>query len=325
MNHNALREVSNLSGGVGDAKQRLAQRATTNIEPYRHLYPQSNASGVSRHSSGNFLALRPSLYNSVTGTTKETLASPQADRHRSNNPVYCSDVVKEITAMYIEKERQALYGQVLASPRYLAFQPEINEKMRMILVDWLIDVHLKFKLHPETLYLTVNIIDRYLSAVNTNRTPGQFVARTKLQLLGITGILIAAKYEEIWPPEVKECVYICANTYTREEVIRMERDICSVLSFRFTVPTPFPFVVRLLDVLEGLEGQQRELSDTDRTTYMTQLRHTTFFFLDHAILDYKCLQFTPSPTKYQSVRRKYSSTKYGEVAKLMLPTEVPDH
>lgn len=39
----------------------------------------------------------------------------------------------------------------------------IHPKMRAILIDWLVDVHLKFKLLPESLYLTVNLIDRYLS------------------------------------------------------------------------------------------------------------------------------------------------------------------
>lgn len=45
---------------------------------------------------------------------------------------------------------------------YITNQTDINEKMRAILIDWLIEVHLKFKLLPETLFLTVNIIDRYL-------------------------------------------------------------------------------------------------------------------------------------------------------------------
>lgn len=73
-------------------------------------------------------------------------------------------------------------------------QPEINEKMRAILIDWLIDVHQKFELSPETLYLTINIIDRFLSV--------KAVPRRELQLVGISATLMASKYEEIWPPEV---------------------------------------------------------------------------------------------------------------------------
>ena len=73
--------------------------------------------------------------------------------------------------------------------------------MRSILVDWLVEVHMKFRLVPETLYLCVNIIDRYLERA--------FCERTKLQLAGITALLIACKYEEIYPPEVRDCCYIC--------------------------------------------------------------------------------------------------------------------
>jgi hypothetical protein len=42
-------------------------------------------------------------------------------------------------------------------------QPDLNESMRAVVIDWLIDVHAKFMLLPETLFLTVNLIDRYLS------------------------------------------------------------------------------------------------------------------------------------------------------------------
>ena len=73
-------------------------------------------------------------------------------------------------------------------------QPEINSKMRSILMDWLTEVHRKFELMPETLYLTINIVDRYLSV--------KTVPRRELQLVGISSMLIACKYEEIWAPEV---------------------------------------------------------------------------------------------------------------------------
>lgn len=78
---------------------------------------------------------------------------------------------------------------------YMASQPDINDKMRSILVDWLIDVHRKFELMPETLYLTINIVDRFLSI--------KVVPRKELQLVGISSMLIASKYEELWAPEVK--------------------------------------------------------------------------------------------------------------------------
>lgn len=87
--------------------------------------------------------------------------------------------------------------------------------MRSILIDWLVEVHLKFKLVPETLYLTVNLIDWYLSQVSVNRE--------KLQLVGVTAMLIASKYEEIYAPEVQDFVYITDKAYTKEEILDCEQ------------------------------------------------------------------------------------------------------
>ena len=86
-------------------------------------------------------------------------------------------------------------------------KPDINEKMRGILVDWLVEVHLKFKLMPETLFLTANLIDRYLAT--------RAVSRKNLQLVGVTAMLVASKYEEIWAPEVRDFVYISDKAYDR--------------------------------------------------------------------------------------------------------------
>jgi hypothetical protein len=58
----------------------------------------------------------------------------------------------------------------LPSPYYMKKQSDINEKMRGILVDWIIEVHLRFKLLPETLFKTVNLIDRFLEKVQIKRT-----------------------------------------------------------------------------------------------------------------------------------------------------------
>lgn len=91
-------------------------------------------------------------------------------------------------------------------------QSDINESMRAILVDWLIDVHLKFKLLNETLFLTINIIDKYLSTRFN-------ILRSKLQLVGVAALLISTKYEEIYPPTVKDLVYITDNAYTKDEIL----------------------------------------------------------------------------------------------------------
>lgn len=91
---------------------------------------------------------------------------------------------------------------------------------------------------PETLYLTTNLIDRYLS-INS-------VSRKNLQLVGVTAMLLAAKYEEIWAPEVQDFVFISDNAYSREQVLTMEKNMLNSLKFNLTVPTPYVFMVRLL-------------------------------------------------------------------------------
>jgi cyclin B len=119
-------------------------------------------------------------------------------------------------------------------------QNEINSTMRAILVDWLVGVQMKFRLQPETLYLCVNIIDRYLSRYN--------IRRRRLQLLGITALFVACKYEETYPLEVKDCVYVTDRAYNRQEVLDMEFEIVKVLGFKMTVPTAYPFLQRFLHV-----------------------------------------------------------------------------
>uniref|UniRef100_A0A803NA89 Cyclin-like domain-containing protein n=1 Tax=Chenopodium quinoa TaxID=63459 RepID=A0A803NA89_CHEQI len=104
---------------------------------------------------------------------------------------------------------------------YMNSQPEINDKMRAILVDWLIEVHNRFELMPETLYLTINLVDRFLSSKS--------VPRRELQLLGIGAMLIACSYEEIWAPEVNDFVSISERAYSNEQILKMEKAILGQL------------------------------------------------------------------------------------------------
>jgi len=104
------------------------------------------------------------------------------DAHEVDNPLYVTDYVQD---MYQHFRQQEIEKQV--NPNYMLKQSYINSKMRGILVDWLVEVHLRFKLVPETLYLCVSLIDRFLSK--------REVTRSKLQLVGVTCMFIASKYE----------------------------------------------------------------------------------------------------------------------------------
>jgi hypothetical protein len=94
-------------------------------------------------------------------------------------------------------------------------QAELKWKMRAILVDWLVDVHTKFRLLPETLYLAINLIDRFLSL--------RVVSCAKLQLVGVAAMFIASKYEEICHPTIANFIFLADGGYTEEEVLKAER------------------------------------------------------------------------------------------------------
>lgn len=119
---------------------------------------------------------------------------------------------------------------------YMKKQPDITNSMRAILVDWLVEVGEEYKLQNETLHLAVNYIDRFLSSMS--------VLRGKLQLVGTAAMLLASKFEEIYPPEVAEFVYITDDTYSKKQVLRMEHLVLKVLAFDLAAPTVNQFLTQ---------------------------------------------------------------------------------
>uniref|UniRef100_A0A453FRA4 Cyclin N-terminal domain-containing protein n=1 Tax=Aegilops tauschii subsp. strangulata TaxID=200361 RepID=A0A453FRA4_AEGTS len=154
-------------------------------------------------------------------------------------------------------------------------QEEINAKMRGILIDWILEVHQKFDLMPESLYLTVYIIDMYLSL--------QSVLRRELQLVGVSALLIACKYEEIWAPEVNDFILISDSAYTREQILKMEKAILNRLEWNLTVPTPYVFLVRFAKAASSSDHKNDK-----------EMENTVFFFAELALLQYGLVQSKPS-------------------------------
>lgn len=143
-------------------------------------------------------------------------------------------------------------------PEYMRRQRDITNSMRWILVDWLVEVAEEYKLSMQTLQVTVSYIDRFLSDMH--------VQRTKLQLVGVTCMLLAAKYEEIYPPAIEEFVYITDNTYSRDqvrsnflfcsltpEILKMEHVVLNALRFDMGSATPLTFLEQYLAVMHPPE------------------------------------------------------------------------
>lgn len=217
--------------------------------------------------------------------------------------------------------------------------------MRAILVDWLVDVHIKFKLVPETLFLAVNILDRYLSKVP--------IPRQKLQVVGVASMLIAAKYEEIYPPEVKDFAYVTDKAYTCREILEMEGKIIGSLGFKFTHTSSLRFFQRYADIA-NLDERGRciakyilelALVDYPMTRHQPSLIASAAIYLVHKLQKKEawnealekaskyqesqlrscakemCLLIQKAwKSNLQAVRKKYSSSKYLEVGKIQLDT-----
>ncbi|ESW09449.1 hypothetical protein PHAVU_009G128200 [Phaseolus vulgaris] len=154
-------------------------------------------------------------------------------------------------------------------------QKDINPSMRAILIDWLVEVAEEYRLVPDTLYLTVNYIDRYLS--------GNVMNRQRLQLLGVASMMIASKYEEICAPQVEEFCYITDNTYFKDEVLQMESAVLNFLKFEMTAPTVKCFLRRFVRAAQGVDEVPS-----------LQLECLTNYIAELSLLEYSMLCYAPS-------------------------------
>ena len=149
-------------------------------------------------------------------------------------------------------------------------QRDIDCRMRAILVDWLVEVADEYKLVPETLHLAVCYLDRFLSV--------QPVARSKLQLVGVGCLLIASKYEEIFPQGLDDFCFITDHTYSKHELLNCEREILQALNFHLTVPTIRPFLRRYL----------RAAQADNKTEFLAM------YLAELSLLEYEMLSYLPS-------------------------------
>lgn len=231
---------------------------------------------------------------------------------------------------------------------YMKKQPDITNSMRAILVDWLVEVGEEYKLQNETLYLAVNYIDRFLSSMS--------VLRGKLQLVGTAAMLLASKFEEIYPPEVAEFVYITDDTYTKKQVLRMEHLVLKVLSFDLAAPTINQFLTQyflhqsVTKQVESLAMYLGELSLVDSDPFLKYLPSQTaaaaYILANNTVTggswpkslmemsgysleelmpcveDLHRLYLNAPQHAQQSVREKYKGAKYLEVSSINVPTKL---
>jgi len=265
-----------------------------NAAPEKAQVPMASAAvlgdATNTYCSAQVPGQRPSSASDITQPSKPVPVAPRFIPAEVPVAVPASDMDVDMAALQPENpqsvaEYAAEIFQVLkreeptnsASPSYMDRQVHINAKMRAILVDWLVDVHKKYKLRSETLFLAVNIIDRYLEV--------QVTAQRYLQLVGATALLIAAKYEEVYPPQIKDFVYVTDKAYTREDILKMEVAILTALHFKICAPTSIQFLERY-QCVNGCTDAHRDLAQ---------------YLLELTLVDYKMLKYGASHSAAASI------------------------
>ena len=208
---------------------------------------------------------------------KNSLFSFPEKKNKTPNAQIPIEYFNEFLDTYVREENNLEFKII---PNFMKEQTEINSKMRAIIVNWITEVHNRFKLLPDTLFLSIVIFDRYMSLIKN-------IEKQKLQLIGVTSLLIACKYEEIFSPEVRDFVCILDRTYDREDLMYQENEMMKYLKFEITFPTSLRYY-EILRIEFGIEDKYYEygifllemsLLDCRFSKYQQNLIATTVCFI----------------------------------------------
>lgn len=189
----------------------------------------------------------------------------EMDKDDMEDPLMVAEYAREIFDYLRDLE-----VKTIPNPNYMEHQDDIEWKTRAILIDWLVEVHTRFHLLPETLFLAVNIIDRFLSE--------KVVQLDRLQLVGITAMFIAAKYEEILAPHVGNFRHVADDGFTEREILMAERFVLSTLNYDLSYPNPMNFL--------------RRISKADN--YDIQTRTIAKYLMEISLMDHRFMEYRPS-------------------------------
>ena len=260
--------------------------------------------------------------------------------------IYSPGVVDEYGCSIYENLR-AREHRYHVTDDVFAKQQSVRPKMRAVLVDWLVEVHQRFELEAQTLYLTINYVDRYLAQVSVNSQ--------RFQLVGVAALLIASKFEEIYPCDMDDLLYICERSYSKTDLVDCERNLLNVFKFNLAVPSVSSFLGYYLEhfeeddkIIGQLANYFAECSLLDFTfgaTYEPSIIACACLLVAYCYIEnqapslvwnYRLVELTGyaveaivpcaqdlssiliQPTELTAVATKYSDNEFGEVACLLL-------
>lgn len=191
---------------------------------------------------------------------------PDPDIDDEGTESLVTEYVKDIIVYLTERETK-----MQLKSNYLQHHKHIVPKHRRILVNWLLQLHIKYKLTPETLYMMCYILDAYVAKKPELRT-------TNYQLVGGAALWLASKFEEVWPPQVDDIVKLADRSFTANEVLKMEQELLQTLDFNINRPAPITFLRRY-----------SKLADVD-----TELHSMAKFLLELSVTEYQLVGVRPS-------------------------------
>ncbi|KAJ1828676.1 G2/mitotic-specific cyclin [Coemansia sp. RSA 2599] len=187
------------------------------------------------------------------------------DAEDADDPLMVSEYIVEIM-----EYMHSLESKCMPDETYMTKQVDLNWEMRRVLINWIVQTHYQLRMLPETLFLAVNLVDRFLSK--------RQVSVSKLQLVGLTGLLLASKYEEMTTPQIQDFAYLAGNCYSVEEIKNAEVFMLRVLDFDLSYPNPLTFL--------------RRVSKAEQ--YNMQTRTVAKYLMEICLVDHRLMRFTPS-------------------------------
>lgn len=267
-------DLKRVGSGVLPSQKRKAASSSSNVIKEETPIEEEQPSRKKIHLEGRENARvedvkenfdEPALGHEESVKSKFADGVEDLDKEDLDDPLMVADYVVEIFE-YLKK----LEVTTLPNPDYMDSQEDLEWNMRGILVDWLIEVHTRFHLLPETLFLAVNIIDRFLSA--------KVVQLDRLQLVGVTAMFIASKYEEVLSPHVANFRHVTDNGFTDAEILSAERYVLTALNYDLSYPNPMNFL--------------RRISKADN--YDIQTRTLGKYLMEISLLDHRFMSYLPS-------------------------------
>ncbi|KAJ2905368.1 putative g2 mitotic-specific cyclin-b protein [Zalerion maritima] len=245
----------------------VKEEASTDGEPLRKKLHTIDESENKQRSSAAIS--KPQPQQQAVPVEPEVFAYPPGVKDLDADDIDDPLMVAEYATDIFEYLRE-LEDTSLPNAAYICHQDDLEWKTRGILVDWLIEVHTRFHLLPETLFLAINIIDRFLSE--------RVVQLDRLQLVGITAMFIASKYEEVLSPHVGNFRHVADDGFSEDEILSAERFILSTLGYDLSYPNPMNFL--------------RRISKADN--YDIQCRTVGKYLMEVSLLDHRFMAYRPS-------------------------------